>query len=305
MKKVLLLFLGIILGLVIMEIFARLTIPLHKEFYLGLNNKYGEEIEREANSLGFRDVKHEFKKPEGVKRILVVGDSITAGWGVRFNQTFARQLEKKFKDVEVIVLARPGWDAMKEIATIEELGMKFAPDLIIIGYCINDPIDPRDLLRFYRRMAYKKPEGINKFFFEHSMLFRFVWKISQDKRVKREFIRCMDRIHTDKYRGWKETVNAYNKLREITKEKNIPVIVVLFPSLDFSFNHYPFLRVHKKVKSLMKAEGFIFVDLLPYLKKYKNTQLFADAIDRHPNRIVHSLVANILYDIIVKKHLLQ
>lgn len=304
MKKILLLIFGILLGLTIMEIVVRLTFPLQKDFYLGLNNKYGEEIEREANPLGFRDLEHEFQKPEGVKRILVVGDSITAGWGVRFKQMFARQLERKFKNVEVIVLAKPGWEAMKEIAMIEELGMKFHPDLIIIGYCINDPIDPRDLLRFYRKMAYRKPEGINKFFFDHSMLFRFIWKISQDKRVAREFIKCMDKVHTDKYRGWRETVRAYNRLRELAEKNHIPVIVVLFPSLDFPFEHYPFLSVHRKVEGLMKEEGFIFVDLLPYLKKYKNTQLTADAIDRHPNNTVHTLVANILYDIIIKKHLL-
>ena len=305
MKKLVFIMAGTILGLIAVEIFIRLTFPLNKEFYLGLNNKYGLEIARESNSLGFRDREHPFKKATGVKRILVVGDSIAAGWGVRYNEMFARLLEKKLKNSEVILLAQPGWDTMKEISEIKELGMKYNPDLIIIAYFLNDPMDPRDLFRVFHKMAYRKPQGINKFLFDHFAIFRFLWKVIQDPRVRKNYIKVINFIHTPKYRGWRETVEAFNKLREITEEKGIPVIVILFPSPDFPFKKYPFSRVHKRVESIAKAEGFIFVDLLPYLKNFRNFQLTADRMDRHPNRIVHRISAEVLYDIIQRRNLLK
>ena len=38
----------------------------------------------EINSLGFRDREHSLQKPEGVFRVLVLGDSVTEGFGVDF-----------------------------------------------------------------------------------------------------------------------------------------------------------------------------------------------------------------------------
>src|SRR3990167_658719 len=51
---------------------------------------YGD-IEIEINSNGLRDYEHDHEKPEGSIRILGLGDSVTFGAGVRFENTYLRQ----------------------------------------------------------------------------------------------------------------------------------------------------------------------------------------------------------------------
>src|SRR5262249_35900136 len=46
------------------------------------------------NSQGWRDVEHTTKKPDGVVRILVLGDSFMEGYSVELNDLFPRRIEE-------------------------------------------------------------------------------------------------------------------------------------------------------------------------------------------------------------------
>src|SRR5262245_46000646 len=48
------------------------------------------QVKYEINSLGFRGPEILQQKPQGLKRLLVVGDSVTEGYGIEFTQTFAQ-----------------------------------------------------------------------------------------------------------------------------------------------------------------------------------------------------------------------
>jgi len=52
-----------------------------------------------TNSFGLRSPETTLAKPEGVYRILVLGDSFTEGWGVADNETFSRVLEKRLNEM--------------------------------------------------------------------------------------------------------------------------------------------------------------------------------------------------------------
>ncbi len=53
------------------------------------------------NSQGFRDVEHSLAKPEGVYRIVVLGDSMTAALQVNLEETFSKVLEGLLNEAEV------------------------------------------------------------------------------------------------------------------------------------------------------------------------------------------------------------
>ncbi len=54
---------------------------------------YGVEVK--VNSKGLREYEYDYEKPPNTYRILVLGDSITFGWGVAFEKTYSKILEKK------------------------------------------------------------------------------------------------------------------------------------------------------------------------------------------------------------------
>lgn len=100
-----------------------------------------------VNSFGLRDDEFSEAKPEGVFRILVLGDSIPYGRVVNKQKTFPNQLEKFFiehgKSVEVINAGVSGYSPYNELYYYLEEGRKFNPDLVILAFCVNDVANPR------------------------------------------------------------------------------------------------------------------------------------------------------------------
>lgn len=97
------------------------------------------------NQLGFRDDReYTAAKPPGTFRILVFGDSVTFGHGARFETTYPYLLERRLKawrpDVqwEVWNMGVPGYNTRQELAYLQEVGPRFDPDLVVIGFYPND-----------------------------------------------------------------------------------------------------------------------------------------------------------------------
>ncbi|HMB69488.1 MAG TPA: GDSL-type esterase/lipase family protein, partial [bacterium] len=94
------------------------------------------------NSAGFRDREYPLEKPEGTRRLLVLGDSITFGNSLRREERFSEILEERYREdgepVEVLNLGVAGYDTVQEIAFLERSGLAFDPDVVLVAYCVND-----------------------------------------------------------------------------------------------------------------------------------------------------------------------
>lgn len=94
------------------------------------------------NSHGFRDREYDLAKPRGVRRIVVLGDSIAFGTNLEAADTFPERLEAMYgvsgRKVEVLNLAVAGYDTLNEVVFLEQTGLAFSPDVVVVGYCIND-----------------------------------------------------------------------------------------------------------------------------------------------------------------------
>ena len=98
-----------------------------------------------TNALGFRDSRnYSLDKPPHTFRILVLGDSVTFGHGAPFETTYPYLLEQRLKswrpDVkwEVWNLGVPGYNTAQELAYLQEVGPRYQPDLVVIGFFPND-----------------------------------------------------------------------------------------------------------------------------------------------------------------------
>lgn len=92
---------------------------------------------------GLRDQEYSIAKPAGTFRIIILGDSVSFGWGVELEQVFAKRLEFLLNEqapgrYEVINFSVPGYNFSQEVATLKNKCLVFHPDLVIFSVCGND-----------------------------------------------------------------------------------------------------------------------------------------------------------------------
>ncbi len=83
------------------------------------------------------------KKEPGVFRIAMLGDSILWGHGLELKDTFAKQLETLLnesseKKIEVLNFGVSGYSTQQEVELYRVKASLHDPDLVIVGYCLND-----------------------------------------------------------------------------------------------------------------------------------------------------------------------
>ena len=99
-----------------------------------------------TNALGFRDSKWDRGTAVGF-RLLVLGDSYTAGRAVSDEQVFPRILEKRLPLLEVMNTGVSGWSTDQQLLLMRELLLKYQPDGVLL---MSAPNDIREA--FYRRL---------------------------------------------------------------------------------------------------------------------------------------------------------
>jgi len=106
------------------------------------------------NSLELRDPReYPLPKRSNTVRILVLGDSVTFGHGSVYETTYPYLLEQRLKrwrpdvDWQVWNAAVPGYNTSQEFAHLLEVGDRFHPDLVVVGFFENDLIDNHPVRR--------------------------------------------------------------------------------------------------------------------------------------------------------------
>ncbi len=93
-----------------------------------------------TNSHGQRDKERALRKPAGVRRVLLLGDSVVEGYGLRESETLSRQLEELYGDgsTEVLNFGVSAYCTRAEIELLETKGLRFDPDVVVLVFVEND-----------------------------------------------------------------------------------------------------------------------------------------------------------------------
>ena len=100
-----------------------------------------------TNAKGIRcDKDIPYEKPPGVKRIILLGDSFGMGYGVSYEQMFISRmvhyLEKEHGiKAEVVNLSTSGHGNSEELVTLENEGLKYDPDMVLLAWHPTDVDD--------------------------------------------------------------------------------------------------------------------------------------------------------------------
>jgi hypothetical protein len=112
---------------------------------ISISDEFGES-KLHTDSKGFRNADKSYKaeKDANVVRILVIGDSYTAGLAYPQDKIFTSLLEQNLnalasgKKVEVFNMASPAWGTEQEFLCLQNEGMSIKPDYVLLMTCPND-----------------------------------------------------------------------------------------------------------------------------------------------------------------------
>lgn len=92
-----------------------------------------------SNSRGLRGAQeHPVNKPEGVTRIVVIGDSFTFGEDVGDDETWPSRLQASMPGTEVLNLGVHGYGHDQMLLYLREEGLKYHPDVVVVGFLPDD-----------------------------------------------------------------------------------------------------------------------------------------------------------------------
>ena len=182
-----------------------------------------------TNSHGFRDRERTLAKPAGVKRILMVGDSVVVGHGIRdLNDTISRKLEVILSphQVEVINLAVGGYCTASEIELLATRGLPFSPDLVILLFTENDYLDRNTLMSLASPGRPRWAEAL----FVHSHLFRRL-AITTNLFEFREATEHESIVKRHRHSIEKNNVvGALERLVALSKTEGFAVLIAVWPT---------------------------------------------------------------------------
>ena len=238
-----------------------------------------------------------------VYRIAVAGDSFTFGWGIESaDQIYTSLLEDQLNaaakpgapQFDVLNFGVAGYNAIEEAAVIEHKAMPWNPNLIVIGYFLNDP----ELEQYQpARTLYLEPR-----WWQHSFALRAFRRIWYERQIANHGGGNEFRyLHADGRDEWRSVLSAFGRIRQAAAKRKIPVIVAIFPEppLD-SWSTYQYDDLHAKVAATANEFGFHPVDLLEPFRRYDARQLRLAPEDNHATPLGHKIAARELFKKIVE-----
>jgi hypothetical protein len=107
-----------------------------------------------TDSKGLRGTtEYPYARTPGKQRILVLGNSFTFGTDVSDDETYSHYLEADLPNTEVLNLGVQGYGQDQMLVYLEEEGVKYRPDIVLLGFAHMDI--HRNLWKFF---AYAKPK---------------------------------------------------------------------------------------------------------------------------------------------------
>jgi lysophospholipase L1-like esterase len=281
----------------------------------------------ENNRYGFRERDFKTPKPSGTYRIMVLGDSLTWGAGLdvgaRYTAIAEALLNKAFPErkFEVLNFGISGGPTIRERDLLQKYKGVTNPDLIVVGFCLNDP-QPRSQNYSTER------EKLSK-----STMGRAIRQISQlltdlglrytAKLVNDGFYRFAEKLHlipnwqvalgrayNPVSNEWREFVQALKDIKKTSDELNLPppIFAILNQgrstnydsSLDKTFQL--FSQWYRQAERAAADIGFTSYDHeFEIGRQLRNESLIVNKLDNHPSASVNRIYGEKLYQQIAKQ----
>lgn len=250
-------------------------------------------VDVRTNSRGLRDRDFPFERDPSKLRVLMLGDSLTFGWGVPQDKTFSKRIESFYRSekisAEIINTGVGNWNTAQEVRFFITEGYKYKPNIVVLNFFVNDA-EPVPMSR--------NPNWIMRH------CYSCVFFLGRLDAVRRLLFggRSWDEYYLALYdggsaEGWQNAKRAIDQLSAFCKERNIVLIIASLPELH-DVQNYRFGGVTELVRQTAEENDVRFVDLLPQMRNDASSSLWVTPPDPHPNSLAHERIANGLYRVL-------
>jgi hypothetical protein len=237
-------------------------------------------------------------------RMLIVGDSIAFGQGVREDQTLAEQLNGRLqKDfgspVEVLNLGVPGYDTCQEYLSLKYHILSLNPQVVVLLYAENDTDPPVFQVNgdsvvtpdvrvgwFADLMAAARKQ---------SAVYNLVWTrwqiLKNPSYGINEYRESLSAKFSENNPGWVRSKSCLAEMIALAQSRSVRLIVISFPVLSgINEEPYPFGDYIQTICNAVRANGVECLDVVPALQSSK-IRLTVSTIEKHPSAEVYAIVA--------------
>lgn len=223
----------------------------------------------------------------GQRRILVLGSSITLGWGVREEEVMTTLLADKFRN--------DGVDAVVMNAGIGNYNTERYVELFLKRLT---PLEPTDIVvHYFLRDAETLEPASGNWLLRNSELAVTLWELWHrlvDRTGEVGLIDHYKAVYRPDAPGFVTMRAELAKLATYARGHDIRLYLALVPDVH-NLGRYPFNFVDSTMEQVAGDLGYRFVDLLPAFGHLSPQQVWAMPGDPHPNALGHRLMADALY----------
>ena len=297
-------FLSIIFTLIFLEIFVRLIIDdgmnyemmkilINSKFYHPIKIRYEHKKNKSAklmgvnislNSSGFRNTQSLSKNK---KKILMLGDSMTLGWGAK--QPFSNILNNQIPSYDVLNAGIGNTNTIMQISNfLQNYKEKYTYEIIVLNFFIND----------FEKVNIKKPNFLQKNSYFYTYLNNKINTIFIKFNLKKDW----ETFYSESYNDpeiQKNTLIQISKLNDFCKKNNVKLLIHNIPELR-NLKNYKFDKQTNIIKNFAEKNNINYVNSFSVLKKYDEKDLWVTKLDPHANDLAHKIIADFLMEKLTK-----
>jgi len=248
------------------------------------------------NSHGLRDREIPYERSPGEYRILCIGDSFTWGQMVPMNLAYPKVIERALNDratghetFTVINAGFLGWGTADEADWLVREGVRYHPDVVVVGFFLNDPES-----RHYA-LSPLLPAGAERLLGGSYFYFFLKYRVHM-LRVKfglaQRYEDYLRGLYAPAGAEWQRCARALRVIRDAARRVDARVLVVVLPVIT-DWNEYPFEEIHGGLGRFCETEGIPIADALGAFRTDPRPwrDLRVGPADEHPNVAGHEIIA--------------
>ncbi|MEA3335267.1 MAG: SGNH/GDSL hydrolase family protein [Chloroflexota bacterium] len=254
------------------------------------------------NSIGLRSPEVLDPKPAGSYRILILGDSVTFGWGVRGEDTFPSQLASLLATLspdqgfEVINAGVSGYSTWQEALWLDANGMDLKPDVVVVQLHLNDAAD-----NLWGTLGWDR--GGEKGLARYSMLARLAQRVLSSNQAGSSDEPCGSDWKIDSSEVcWDRTTQLLDDIQATVTEQDVPLVLLVSPmrwqidtGIEDSRTWIDDTLFQEAIGDRAAQNGWIVVDPLPAMRAASGPDLSVFLDMGHPSEEGHRLMAQELF----------
>lgn len=225
------------------------------------------------------------------QRIYLIGSSMSLGWGVQQDSTFAALLDNALDTVSITNAGIGNTNTRLYTEIYKMQGDAVEHDIVLLQYFLNDAeIIPKTSSNILYKYSYA--------FATLSQWGKILWySMGKEKGSLADYY---NKLYQDDAEGWMDAKASILELKDQLDQKGKKLVVLVLPDLhDLRTENNPYASIYSKIEDFTTENNISTINTFDAISKDfegKEMEAWVANDDPHPNTAIHALIAKDLID---------